>query len=90
MAALQDAYIAEREMVVVDGFIGNDPEYRSPARLYIETANANIAGMQQQLYFTPDRLAAEWEPELVMIYTPNLPMPGYPTIGSSPSTSPPG
>jgi len=78
VAALQDAYIAEREMVVVDGFIGNDPEYRSRARLYIEAANANIAGMQQQLYFTPDRLSGEWEPELVIIYTPNLPMPGYP------------
>jgi phosphoenolpyruvate carboxykinase (ATP) len=78
VAALQDAYIAEREMVVVDGFIGNDPEYRSRARLYIETANANIAGMQQQLYFPPDRLAADWEPELVMIYTPNLAVAGYP------------
>jgi phosphoenolpyruvate carboxykinase (ATP) len=78
VAALQDAYIAQQEMVVVDGFIGNDPEYRSRARLYIETANANIAGMQEQLYFPPDRLAAEWVPELVMIYTPNLPMPGYP------------
>ena len=78
VAALQDEYIAERDMVVVDGFIGNDPEYRSRARLYIETANANIAGMQQQLYFEPDRLSADWDPELVMIYTPNLPMPGYP------------
>jgi phosphoenolpyruvate carboxykinase (ATP) len=78
VAALQDAYIAEREMVVVDGFIGNDPAYQSRARLYIETANANIAGMQQQLYFPPDRLAADWEPELVMIYTPNLAMAGYP------------
>ena len=45
VAALQDAYIAERDMVIVDGFIGNDPEYRSRARLYIETANANIAGI---------------------------------------------
>ena len=78
MAAIQDAYIADREMVVVDGFIGNDPEYRSRVRLYIETANANIAGMQQQLYFPPDRLAVDWEPELVMIYTPNLPATGYP------------
>jgi phosphoenolpyruvate carboxykinase (ATP) len=78
IAALQDAYIAEREMAVVDGFIGNDPEYRSRARLYIETANANIAGMQQQLYFPPDRLSADWEPELVMIYTPNLAVSGYP------------
>ncbi len=78
VAALQDAYVAEHAMVVVDGFIGNDPEYRSRARLYIETANANIAGMQEQLYFPPDRLSADWQPELVMIYTPNLPMPGYP------------
>jgi phosphoenolpyruvate carboxykinase (ATP) len=78
VADLQDAYIGQREMVVVDGFIGNDPEYRSRARLYIESANANIAGMQEQLYFPPDRLSGEWEPELVMIYTPNLPMPGYP------------
>ena len=40
-------------MIVVDGYIGNDPEFRTPARLYIEAANANIAGMQQQLYFPP-------------------------------------
>ena len=78
VAAFQDAYIGEHEMVVVDGFIGNDPEYRSRARLYIETANANIAGMQEQLYFPPDRLSADWQPELVLIYTPNLPTPGYP------------
>ena len=31
-------------MVVIDGYIGNDPEFRTPARLYIEAANANIAG----------------------------------------------
>ena len=36
---------------MIDGYIGNDPEFRTPARLYIEAANANIAGMQQQLYF---------------------------------------
>src|SRR5918997_3270572 len=27
IARLQDDYIAEREMVVLDGFIGNDPEF---------------------------------------------------------------
>ena len=81
VAAIQDAYIAERPMVIVDGYIGNDPAHRSRARLYIEEANANIAGMQRQLYFPPDPDDATdlaWEPELVMIYTPNLPMPGYP------------
>jgi phosphoenolpyruvate carboxykinase (ATP) len=78
VAALQAAYIAGVDMLVVDGYIGNDPEHRARARLYIEEANANIAGMQQQLYFPPDAPADEWDPQLVMIYTPNLPMPGYP------------
>jgi phosphoenolpyruvate carboxykinase (ATP) len=78
IARLQADYIAGVDMVVVDGYIGNDPEQRSRARLYIEEANANIAGMQQQLYFPPDAPAEEWDPELCMVYTPNLPMPGYP------------
>ena len=78
IAVLQDAYIADQPMLVIDGYIGNDPGQRSRVRLYIEEANANIAGMQQQLYFPPDAPAGEWLPELSLIYTPNLPMPGYP------------
>src|SRR5919197_526156 len=31
-AEAQDAYIAEQDMVVIDGYIGNDPEFRTPAR----------------------------------------------------------
>src|SRR3989441_2817268 len=49
-AEAQDAYIAGQQMVLIDGYIGNDPDFRTPARLYIEAANANIAAMQQQLY----------------------------------------
>src|SRR5436305_5348684 len=75
-AEAQDAYIAEQEMVVVDGYIGNDPDFRTPARLYIEAANANIAGMQQQLYFDPDDDVHE--PEPTVAYTPNLEAEGYP------------
>jgi phosphoenolpyruvate carboxykinase (ATP) len=75
-AELQDEYIADQEMVVVDGYIGNDPAFRTPARLYIEAANANIAGMQQQLYFDLDD--EDFEPELVVIYTPNLKAEGFP------------
>src|SRR5919204_5036007 len=75
-AEAQDEYIAGREMVIVDGYIGNDPEFRVAARLYIEAANANIAGMQQQLYFSPED--EELEPELTVIYTPNLKAEGYP------------
>jgi len=72
----QDQYIAEQEMVVVDGYIGNDPEFRTATRLYVEAANANIAGMQQQLYFGPPE--DEFEPELTVIYTPNLNAEGFP------------
>ncbi len=75
IAALQDDYLREREVVVIDGFIGNDPSFRTGARLTIERANANIAGMQQKLYFPTDDGA---EPELQVVYTPNLTAPGYP------------
>ena len=75
-AERQDEYIAGREMVVIDGYIGNDPEFRTPTRLYVEAANANIAGMQQQLYFGPP--GEDFEPELTVIYTPNLKADGFP------------
>ena len=78
IAAHQADYIAGVDMLVIDGYLGNDPEQRSRVRLYIEQANANIAGMQQQLYFPPDAPAEDWDPELCLIYTPNMPMPDYP------------
>jgi phosphoenolpyruvate carboxykinase (ATP) len=74
-AKLQDAYIREHEMVLLDGVIGNDPSFLTPARLIIEARNANIAGMQRHLYYPP---SAGQQPEITMIYTPNLPAPGYP------------
>src|SRR5256886_3670431 len=77
IASLQDEYIAGRDMIVVDGFIGDDPEFRTAARLSIEAANANIAGMQKQLYFPVDD-PDSFEPELTVIYTPNLTCDGYP------------
>jgi phosphoenolpyruvate carboxykinase (ATP) len=74
LARMQDEFIAGREMVVVDGYIGNVEEFRTPARLTIENANANIAGMQQKLYYPREN----GEPEVHVIYTPNLLAPGYP------------
>src|SRR3989475_2419954 len=76
LANKQDEYIAGREMVQIDGYIGHDPEFRTPARLYVEAANANIAGMQQQLYFGPPE--DDFEPELTVVYTPNLKAEGFP------------
>src|SRR3954454_6775833 len=77
LARLQDEYIADHDMVIVDGYIGNDPDFRTPARLYIEAANANIACMQNQLYFDLD-VSDGFQPELTVIYTPNLEVEGYP------------
>ena len=76
-AEIQDEYISKQEMVQIDGYIGHDPNFRVAARLYIEAANANVAGMQQQLYFTPEDLDG-FEPELTVVYTPNLKAPGFP------------
>src|ERR1700742_4232043 len=79
VAKLQNDYIRTCEMVVVDGFIGNDPEFRVPARLIIESANANVAAMQQHLYYPASEEELQgFEPRLTIIYTPNLVMPGYP------------
>ena len=78
IAAMQDAHIAGRDMLVIDGYIGNDPDHRVAARLYIEAANANIAGMQQALYFSAEDAGPDFQPRLTVIYTPNLTATGYP------------
>jgi len=79
IARAQEEYVAEADMVLVEGYIGpeNSPMKR-PARVYIERANSNIPAMQQQLYYPKD---ADWRAEdaLTVIYTPNCPAPGsYP------------
>jgi phosphoenolpyruvate carboxykinase (ATP) len=79
VAELQEAHIRDRDMVVVDGYIGNDPDRRVRARLFIEAAFANIAGMQRWLYFDNEGQGGEgWDPQLTVIYTPSLEAPGYP------------
>jgi phosphoenolpyruvate carboxykinase (ATP) len=74
IARMQDEYVRGREMVAIDGSIGNVEGFATPARLTIEKANANVAGMQQKLYYPRDG----GEPTVQVIYTPNLPAPGYP------------
>src|ERR671914_504947 len=78
LAALQDDYIRGQDMVVVDGFVGHAGPYRTPARLVIEKANANIAGMQRFLYYDAVEGDTAHDPEITIIYTPNLTAPGYP------------
>ena len=75
---MQDEYVADADMLVVEGYIGpeNSP-MRKPTRVLIERSNANIPGMQRQLYYPKD---ADWREEdvLTVIYTPNLPAQGFP------------
>lgn len=77
VARLQDDYVAGQDMVVVDGYIGSDPGFRTRARLVIEAAGANVAGMQEQLYY-PLAPGDDSEPVTTVVYTPNLPAEGYP------------
>jgi phosphoenolpyruvate carboxykinase (ATP) len=79
VARIQDDYIREQEMIVIEGFIGNDPEFRTAARLIMEKSNANIAAMQQILYYpATEQELDSFEPEVQVIYTPNVKMEGYP------------
>ncbi|HIO65852.1 MAG TPA: phosphoenolpyruvate carboxykinase (ATP), partial [Planctomycetes bacterium] len=79
IAAMQDEFIRSAEMVCVDGYIGNDPEHRTSARLWMEKAFANIAAMQDLLYYPLDGNESEqWEPELTVVYTPSVVAEGYP------------
>jgi phosphoenolpyruvate carboxykinase (ATP) len=75
IARRQDDYIAGRDMIQIDGWIGNDPELRTRARLLMEKRYANIAAMQQKLYFPRED---HDDPEIQVIYTPGLTAPGYP------------
>jgi phosphoenolpyruvate carboxykinase (ATP) len=79
IAHIQDEHIRDRDMLVIDGYIGNDPGRRVRARLFIDDAAANIAGMQRWLYFDNEAQGGEdWDPELTVIYTPELEAAGYP------------
>ncbi|HEX3580154.1 MAG TPA: phosphoenolpyruvate carboxykinase (ATP), partial [Thermoanaerobaculia bacterium] len=79
IAKVQNDYIRTRDMLVIEGFIGNDPEFRVAARLIMEKSNANVAAMQQILYYPATAAELEYfEPTLTVIYTPNLKAEGYP------------
>src|SRR5690606_11271020 len=71
VAARQEAHIAERDMILMAGYIGPPGSpWRRPARVFIERDFANIPAMQQQLYFPVDD---DWRAEdaLTVIYTPS-------------------
>lgn len=75
LARAQVEHLADKDVVVLDGYIGDHPDARVRTRLIIEKENANIAAKQRLLYFPADDDA---EPEFTVYYTPSLAAPGYP------------
>ncbi|MBD3156411.1 phosphoenolpyruvate carboxykinase (GTP) [Candidatus Peregrinibacteria bacterium] len=79
IAEKQNKYMQGKTMIVIDGFIGDDPSFRTKARLIVEQSSANIAAMQKTMYYTPpDYKNEDYEPEVTVIMTPGLDMPDYP------------
>ena len=74
-ARRQDEYIAQHDMIAIEGYIGPDAAFRTGSRMMIEKTQANIAGMQAQLYFPPDE---DWDAEFTVLYTPGLAAEGKP------------
>jgi phosphoenolpyruvate carboxykinase (ATP) len=74
-AAKQDAYIADKDMILIEGYIGPDPDFQTASAVYMERTQANIPAMQQQLYFPKDD---KYDREFTVIYTPGLGAPGKP------------
>ena len=75
ISRMQDAYIQDQDMLIINGYIGQDPIFRVGCQLFIEQSQANIAAMQQQLYFPPDK---DFIPKFTVISTPILTTPGFP------------
>jgi phosphoenolpyruvate carboxykinase (ATP) len=80
MARKQDEYLKSRDVVVIEGFIGDDPKFKVPARLIMEASFPNVAAMQKALYFpaSAEELAG-FEPKVTVIYTPGLKAEGFPS-----------
>src|SRR4029453_4565083 len=67
VAKIQNEYVRGCEMILVEGFIVNDAEFRVPAGLIIERSNANVAGMQKHLYYpATDEELESFEPRLTI------------------------
>jgi len=79
VAQLQNDYLKGKEVVVIDGYIGDDLSFRTKARLIIEKSTANIAAMQKMMYYPLESYENEnFQAELTIIMTPNLAVQGYP------------
>src|SRR5262249_25154656 len=78
IAKYQDAYFAAHDVIRIDGWIGNHPDARVASSLFMAEEGANVAAMQQILYFPPTAAElADWKPKFRVLYTPGLSLEGY-------------
>ena len=75
LAKRQDEHLAEMDAIVLEGYIGDHPDARVRTRLVVDRRNANLAAMQQLLYFPADDGS---DPEFTVLYTPHLEAQGFP------------
>ena len=73
---IQDEFIKNREMIVINGFIGYDQKVRVPSQLIVQKEYANIAAMQKCLYFEPED-KSNFKPLFRIIITPDLEIDGF-------------
>jgi len=79
VAEMQNAFVRNQDMIIIDGYIGNNPTTKTATRLMVEKKHANIAAMQKQLYFPISASEKRgFVPVLHIIYTPSLMATGYP------------
>ncbi len=79
IAKMQDEYLAGQTVIRIDGFIGNHPERKVKSTLWMSIEGANVAGMQQILYFPVETAEEKARPSMFqVIYTPGLSDPKYP------------
>ena len=78
IAQLQDDYIAERDMIVVDGYIGDDPEFRTRRAPLHRGGQREHRRACRSSSTSTSTTRDGFEPELTVIYTPNLTVEGYP------------
>ena len=72
---LQDEFISQRDMILIEGCIGIEKDVQVSSRLFIEKGYANIAAMLEQLLFPYCENGSE---EFTTIFTPGLSIDGYP------------
>lgn len=78
LARLQEAHLASTGAVVVDGYLGAAAPVRFATRIITERSAAPIAGMQRHLLFDPVTDDPSFVPDLTVVCTPTVDVPGTP------------